>query len=191
MFCACCVFHFYVASQLKINFFLLVVMADKTIAWHQLHCCFIACQWWLSMVRKWWPCLFVWNTEDPQDIYWLAQCLYLTSQYHRASHALRSRKLDKVIPGYVSVSWQYVQSYVLGSDRWGLCLWHKSICERCLSYCMCFNWNQISYNNISSIISIISVPGLKQHLSSCTQTYGACQYLAARCHVSNWKMCTV
>uniref|UniRef100_A0A3Q3GCC0 Cell division cycle 16 homolog (S. cerevisiae) n=1 Tax=Labrus bergylta TaxID=56723 RepID=A0A3Q3GCC0_9LABR len=34
--------------------------------------------------------------EDPQDIYWLAQCLYLTSQYHRASHALRSRKLDKV-----------------------------------------------------------------------------------------------
>uniref|UniRef100_A0A665VLI8 Uncharacterized protein n=1 Tax=Echeneis naucrates TaxID=173247 RepID=A0A665VLI8_ECHNA len=35
--------------------------------------------------------------QDPQDIYWLAQCLYLTSQYHRASHALRSRKLDKVI----------------------------------------------------------------------------------------------
>ncbi|MEQ2273122.1 anaphase promoting complex subunit cdc16, partial [Xenotaenia resolanae] len=33
---------------------------------------------------------------DPQDIYWLAQCLYLTSQYHRASHALRSRKLDKL-----------------------------------------------------------------------------------------------
>uniref|UniRef100_A0A8C8DDQ2 Cell division cycle protein 16 n=1 Tax=Oncorhynchus tshawytscha TaxID=74940 RepID=A0A8C8DDQ2_ONCTS len=35
--------------------------------------------------------------EDPQDIYWLAQCLYLTSQYHRASHALRSRKLDKCL----------------------------------------------------------------------------------------------
>ncbi|XP_045560323.1 cell division cycle protein 16 homolog isoform X8 [Salmo salar] len=35
-------------------------------------------------------------TEDPQDIYWLAQCLYLTSQYHRASHALRSRKLDQL-----------------------------------------------------------------------------------------------
>ena len=34
--------------------------------------------------------------EDPQDIYWLAQCLYLTAQYHRAAHALRSRKLDKV-----------------------------------------------------------------------------------------------
>ncbi|KAE8625529.1 hypothetical protein XENTR_v10006306 [Xenopus tropicalis] len=34
--------------------------------------------------------------EEPQDIYWLAQCLYLTAQYHRASHALRSRKLDKV-----------------------------------------------------------------------------------------------
>ncbi|TNN42053.1 Cell division cycle protein 16 [Liparis tanakae] len=36
------------------------------------------------------------SREDPQDIYWLAQCLYLTSQYHRASHALRSRKLDKL-----------------------------------------------------------------------------------------------
>ncbi|KAF4025834.1 hypothetical protein G4228_017920 [Cervus hanglu yarkandensis] len=34
--------------------------------------------------------------EDPQDIYWLAQCLYLTAQYHRAAHALRSRKLDKL-----------------------------------------------------------------------------------------------
>uniref|UniRef100_A0AAY5F046 Uncharacterized protein n=1 Tax=Electrophorus electricus TaxID=8005 RepID=A0AAY5F046_ELEEL len=34
--------------------------------------------------------------EDAQDVYWLAQCLYLTSQYHRASHALRSRKLDKL-----------------------------------------------------------------------------------------------
>ncbi|EDL22162.1 CDC16 cell division cycle 16 homolog (S. cerevisiae), isoform CRA_c [Mus musculus] len=34
--------------------------------------------------------------EEPQDVYWLAQCLYLTAQYHRAAHALRSRKLDKV-----------------------------------------------------------------------------------------------
>ncbi|MXQ89682.1 hypothetical protein E5288_WYG011499 [Bos mutus] len=34
--------------------------------------------------------------EDPRDIYWLAQCLYLTAQYHRAAHALRSRKLDKL-----------------------------------------------------------------------------------------------
>ncbi|XP_032736878.1 cell division cycle protein 16 homolog isoform X1 [Lontra canadensis] len=34
--------------------------------------------------------------EEPQDIYWLAQCLYLTAQYHRAAHALRSRKLDKL-----------------------------------------------------------------------------------------------
>ncbi|CAG07287.1 unnamed protein product [Tetraodon nigroviridis] len=34
--------------------------------------------------------------EEPQDIYWLAQCLYLTSQYHRASHAIRSRRLDKL-----------------------------------------------------------------------------------------------
>uniref|UniRef100_A0A8C6NX76 Cell division cycle 16 n=1 Tax=Nothobranchius furzeri TaxID=105023 RepID=A0A8C6NX76_NOTFU len=39
---------------------------------------------------------FFGKQQDPQDIYWLAQCLYLTSQYHRASHALRSRKLDKL-----------------------------------------------------------------------------------------------
>uniref|UniRef100_A0A3B4AFN6 Uncharacterized protein n=1 Tax=Periophthalmus magnuspinnatus TaxID=409849 RepID=A0A3B4AFN6_9GOBI len=38
-------------------------------------------------------------SHDPQDIYWLAQCLYLTSQYHRASHAIRSRKLDKQMFG--------------------------------------------------------------------------------------------
>ncbi|XP_012590321.1 PREDICTED: cell division cycle protein 16 homolog [Condylura cristata] len=31
-----------------------------------------------------------------KDIYWLAQCLYLTAQYHRAAHALRSRRLDKL-----------------------------------------------------------------------------------------------
>uniref|UniRef100_A0A671NS56 Cell division cycle protein 16 homolog n=1 Tax=Sinocyclocheilus anshuiensis TaxID=1608454 RepID=A0A671NS56_9TELE len=41
-------------------------------------------------------CLASLSHEDPQDIYWLAQCLYLTAQYHRASHALRSRKLDKL-----------------------------------------------------------------------------------------------
>ncbi|XP_069493217.1 cell division cycle protein 16 homolog isoform X1 [Ambystoma mexicanum] len=34
--------------------------------------------------------------EDPRDVYWLAQCLYLTTQYHRAAHAIRSRKLDKI-----------------------------------------------------------------------------------------------
>ncbi|KAG7262509.1 hypothetical protein CRUP_006398, partial [Coryphaenoides rupestris] len=62
------------------------------------------------------------SNEDPHDIYWLAQCLYLTSQYHRASHALRSRKLDKA---------------------------------------------RITLNTINS-----------RHL------YGACQYLAARCHYS-------
>uniref|UniRef100_A0A2I3SMT1 Cell division cycle 16 n=2 Tax=Pan TaxID=9596 RepID=A0A2I3SMT1_PANTR len=39
------------------------------------------------------------SREEPQDIYWLAQCLYLTAQYHRAAHALRSRKLDKVSDG--------------------------------------------------------------------------------------------
>ncbi|XP_077987958.1 cell division cycle protein 16 homolog [Glandiceps talaboti] len=30
-----------------------------------------------------------------EDIYWIAHCLYLTGQYHRAAYALKSRKFDK------------------------------------------------------------------------------------------------
>ena len=37
------------------------------------------------------------NTGNPDDIYWYAQTLYLTGQYHRASQLLRTRKLDKVM----------------------------------------------------------------------------------------------
>uniref|UniRef100_T1JHN4 peptidylprolyl isomerase n=1 Tax=Strigamia maritima TaxID=126957 RepID=T1JHN4_STRMM len=36
------------------------------------------------------------SNGEVQDIYWLAQCLYLTKQYHRASHCLRSRQFDEV-----------------------------------------------------------------------------------------------
>ncbi|CAM9100995.1 unnamed protein product, partial [Lampetra planeri] len=35
------------------------------------------------------------RAEAVQDVYWLAQCLCLTGQHHRASHTIRSRKLDK------------------------------------------------------------------------------------------------
>lgn len=35
------------------------------------------------------------STGAVDDVYWYAQSLYLTGQYHRASHLLRSRKLDK------------------------------------------------------------------------------------------------
>ena len=34
-------------------------------------------------------------TNNPRDVYWLAQCMFLLKQYHRASHLLRSRNLDK------------------------------------------------------------------------------------------------
>ncbi|XP_046543202.1 cell division cycle protein 16 homolog [Haliotis rubra] len=33
-----------------------------------------------------------------EDVYWYAQTLYLTGQYHRASHLLRNKKLDKTHP---------------------------------------------------------------------------------------------
>lgn len=32
---------------------------------------------------------------NPKDIYWLAQCMYLLKQYHRAAHLLKTRNLDK------------------------------------------------------------------------------------------------
>lgn len=54
---------------------------------------------------------------------------------------------------------------------------------------MCLNQNGTNYYKmINSTVFLMSVPSLNQHLSSHTQLYGACQYLAARCHVSNWKM---
>ncbi|KAJ8962121.1 hypothetical protein NQ318_018078 [Aromia moschata] len=34
-------------------------------------------------------------TGNPRDVYWLAQCMYLSKQYHRAAHLLRSRNLEK------------------------------------------------------------------------------------------------
>lgn len=36
------------------------------------------------------------RTGGVDDVYWYAQCLYHTGQYHRASHVIRSRKLDRV-----------------------------------------------------------------------------------------------
>ncbi|XP_033637648.1 cell division cycle protein 16 homolog [Asterias rubens] len=35
------------------------------------------------------------SDADVVDVYWLAQTLYLTGQYHRAAHLLQSKKLDK------------------------------------------------------------------------------------------------
>ncbi|KAG8230089.1 hypothetical protein J437_LFUL009208 [Ladona fulva] len=35
------------------------------------------------------------SDEDPKDVYWLAQCMYLMKQYHRAAHLILSRRLDK------------------------------------------------------------------------------------------------
>lgn len=33
---------------------------------------------------------------DVEDVFLLAQCLYLSKQYHRAAHSLTSRNLHKV-----------------------------------------------------------------------------------------------
>lgn len=96
------------------------------------------------------------RTEDPQDIYWLAQCLYLTSQYHRASHALRSRKLDKA-----SIT-------------------SNTIKQR-LS-CLCSSTPMRFYYGSGNAFCF---PNQLKLCFLSTQLYGACQYLAARCHVSH------
>ncbi|XP_066994017.2 cell division cycle protein 16 homolog isoform X2 [Anabrus simplex] len=33
--------------------------------------------------------------DNAQDVYWLAQCMYLLRQYHRAAHVIKSRGLEK------------------------------------------------------------------------------------------------
>ena len=46
------------------------------------------------------------------DVYWYAQTLYLTGQYHRASRLLQSRKLDKVIKlPQIESEWNDIYSY--------------------------------------------------------------------------------
>ncbi|KAJ9575801.1 hypothetical protein L9F63_007342 [Diploptera punctata] len=35
------------------------------------------------------------SNGEAKDVYWLAQCMYLTKQYHRAAHLIRSRGLEK------------------------------------------------------------------------------------------------
>jgi Anaphase-promoting complex, cyclosome, subunit 3 len=35
-------------------------------------------------------------TQDPQDIYWHAQCLYHLKEFQRAAHIITSQKLHKV-----------------------------------------------------------------------------------------------
>ncbi|KAL3280154.1 hypothetical protein HHI36_017654 [Cryptolaemus montrouzieri] len=44
-------------------------------------------------------------TENPRDIYWLAQCMYHLKQYHRAVHLMRSRNLEKtfILCNYLTV----------------------------------------------------------------------------------------
>ncbi|CAG9769256.1 unnamed protein product [Ceutorhynchus assimilis] len=34
-------------------------------------------------------------TDNPRDVYWLAQCMFLQKQYHRAAFLLQSKNLDK------------------------------------------------------------------------------------------------
>ncbi|GJQ84451.1 hypothetical protein Trydic_g15664 [Trypoxylus dichotomus] len=45
------------------------------------------------------------TSNNPRDVYWLAQCMYLLKQYHRAAHLLRSNNLDKtyVLCNYLTV----------------------------------------------------------------------------------------
>ncbi|KAF7278115.1 cell division cycle protein 16 [Rhynchophorus ferrugineus] len=48
-------------------------------------------------------------TNTPRDIYWLAQCMYLKKQYHRAAFLLQSKNLDKnyLLCTYLTVKCYY------------------------------------------------------------------------------------
>lgn len=35
------------------------------------------------------------SNNEPNDVYWMAQCMYLQKQYHRAAHIIKSRGLEK------------------------------------------------------------------------------------------------
>lgn len=43
-----------------------------------------------------WADKIVVQTDSPRDVFWLAQCMYLQKQYHRAAFLMQSRNLDKV-----------------------------------------------------------------------------------------------
>uniref|UniRef100_A0A1Y1K8G6 Uncharacterized protein n=1 Tax=Photinus pyralis TaxID=7054 RepID=A0A1Y1K8G6_PHOPY len=45
------------------------------------------------------------TSGNPRDIYWLAQCMFLLKQFHRAAHLLRSKNLDKtyILCNYLTV----------------------------------------------------------------------------------------
>lgn len=45
------------------------------------------------------------TSGNPRDIYWLAQCMFLLKQFHRAVHLLRSKNLDKtyILCNYLTV----------------------------------------------------------------------------------------
>uniref|UniRef100_A0A1B6CSF2 Cell division cycle protein 16 homolog n=1 Tax=Clastoptera arizonana TaxID=38151 RepID=A0A1B6CSF2_9HEMI len=38
------------------------------------------------------------SDNEPQDVYWLAQCMFLMKQYHRAATLIKNRGLDKTHP---------------------------------------------------------------------------------------------
>lgn len=48
-----------------------------------------AAQFWADKV------LSLTDTEEPEDVYWLAHCMFLMKKYHRAAHLIRSRGLEK------------------------------------------------------------------------------------------------
>nr|XP_022920577.1 cell division cycle protein 16 homolog [Onthophagus taurus] len=51
--------------------------------------------------------------NNPRDIYWLAQCMFLLKQYDRAAHLLRSRSLDTT---YVLCNYLTVKSLLEAKD---------------------------------------------------------------------------
>lgn len=61
----------------------------------------------------------------PYDVYWLAQCMFLLKQYHRATHLIKSHNLHKVnysVSTSKRIYLVYLQAYVLCNNLAARCL---------------------------------------------------------------------
>ncbi|GAB1609472.1 hypothetical protein Ahia01_001232900 [Argonauta hians] len=97
-----------------------------------------------------------------EDIYWYAQALYLTGQYHRASHLLRSRKLDKTHADcrylasrchYECKEWQLALNIINFSDQNSN--QKKSFLNKSLNQSASMSELSISTQNIESCINLL------------------------------------
>lgn len=75
------------------------------------------------------------SCNTPKDVYWLAHCMFLLKQYHRAVHIIRSKELEKVLFVFcreflmVHFLFRRISSVIIWS--FDVCTKHTNIQKRC------------------------------------------------------------